>query len=129
MTDGGMRRSGAIDPQSILPTEEDGNHMASLSRDQVLIMGSAFLRALATGMAGGALGLYLARLHFTPGVGGRVVGAGLSGAALASLFAALRGDRHGRRRTLIEIAVLGTVGGALAASASGAWPVTAAAFL
>ena len=103
--------------------------MASDSKDRVWIMGSAFLRALATGMIGVLLGLYLASLHFTPAVVGRVVSAGLSGAALASLFATLRGDRHGRRRTLIEIAVLGTLGGALAASASGAWPVTAAAFL
>ena len=49
--------------------------------DRHLLFIATFLRALATGMVGVVLGVYLARLELGPAQMGLVVGAGLSGAA------------------------------------------------
>jgi len=57
------------------------------------------------------LGLYLARLQFNAGAIGVVIGVGLSGAALSSLIVTFLGDRLGRRRSLLVLALLATAGG------------------
>ena len=57
------------------------------------------------------LGLYLARLHFNAAEIGVVIGVGLSGAALSSLVVTFLGDRLGRRRSLLVLAILATAGG------------------
>lgn len=103
--------------------------MPAMTRDVRLIYASAFLRAVSTGMIGVLLGLYLARLGFNPSQTGGVVGAGLAGAAVASLAATLWGDLRGRRRMLFEFALLGTVGAALTTMASLPLAVGAAAFV
>ena len=69
-------------------------------RDRGILYAAAFLRALATGMAGIMLGIYLARLGLTPQRIGFVITAGLSGAALATLIATVGGDRLGFKRFL-----------------------------
>jgi MFS family permease len=97
--------------------------------DRRLLYGAAFLRALATGMAGVLLGIYLAKLRLDPAEIGYVVGAGLGGAAAAALLATLAGDRLGRRRLLIGLAILGAAGGLAVAAVSGALLLGAAAFL
>lgn len=79
--------------------------------DRRLIYLATFLRALATGMMGVLLGLYLARLAFSPGEIGLAVSAGLAGATLAVLIASLAADRLGRRRTLLSLALLSAGGG------------------
>ena len=79
--------------------------------DRSLLYASAFLRALATGMAGVVVGLYLAARGLDPAWIGAIVSAGLAGAALASLGVTLGGDRLGRRRLLIGLAALSVVGG------------------
>lgn len=79
--------------------------------DRRLIYLATFLRALATGMMGVLLGLYLARLAFSPGEIGLAVSAGLAGATLAALIAGLAADRLGRRRTLLGLALLSAGGG------------------
>jgi MFS family permease len=79
--------------------------------DRSILYVTAFLRALATGMAGVVVGLFLATRGLDPAAIGAVVSAGLAGAALASLAVTLRGDRLGRRRVLIALAVLSAVGG------------------
>ena len=96
-----------------------------------LIYGAAFLRALATGMAGVLLGLHLAKLGFDAAMLGATISAGLAGATLALLLTTLRGDRLGRRRTLAALSLLGAGGGlALALVPDTAIvPVAAAAFL
>lgn len=58
------------------------------------------------------LGLHLARLEYTAVEIGLVIGSGLSGAALSTLVVTFLGDRFGRRRSLVVLAVLATVGGA-----------------
>jgi MFS family permease len=79
--------------------------------DRSLLYASAFLRALAIGMAGVLVGLYLAALGLDPAWVGAVVSAGLAGAAVASLAVTLIGDRLGRRQTLIGLAALAVLGG------------------
>jgi MFS family permease len=83
--------------------------------DRARILAACFLRALATGLIGILLGLYLARREFSAGEIGLVIGAGLSGAALAGVVATFLGDRLGRRRTLLVLALLAAAGGVLLA--------------
>lgn len=87
-------------------------------RDLSLLYGTAFLRATATGLAGVQLGMYLSRLGLTTSSIGTIVSAGLAGAAVASLLVTLGADRRGRRRVLVELAVLGAAGTLLLATAS-----------
>jgi MFS family permease len=84
-------------------------------RDRRLLYAAALLRAVATGMTGVVLALYLGLLGASPAAIGAVVSAGFAGGAFAALFATLAGDRHGHRRLLLELAILGAAGtGALA---------------
>ena len=80
-------------------------------RDRHLLYANAFLRALATGLIGVLLGLYLARRGFPASALGLVIGAGLSGAALSALIVTYLGDRLGRRRTLVVLSLLSAAGG------------------
>jgi MFS family permease len=91
---------------------------ADPSRDRALLYGAAFLRATATGMVAVLLGIHLARLGFDPATIGAVVAAGLSGAAAAALLTTLMGDRAGRRRVLMLLALAGAIGTAAVAFAS-----------
>jgi MFS family permease len=97
--------------------------------DRRLLLASTFLRALATGMAGVLIGLYLARLGLSAGALGAVIAAGLAGAAAATLVATLGGDHLGRRRILVGVALLSAVGGAAMALATDPWVLAAASFL
>jgi MFS family permease len=85
--------------------------------DRLAILSCAFLRALAIGMIAVEIGLFLAERGFAPGAIGAVVGAGLAGAALATLLATRFADPHGRRRLLVELALLSAAGGAAIAFA------------
>jgi len=79
--------------------------------DRRLLLACAFLRALATGLIGVLLGLYLARRGLNAGEIGLVIGAGLTGAVSSALFVTFLGDRIGRRRALILLACLAASGG------------------
>ena len=79
--------------------------------DRHILLICAFLRALATGLMGVLLGLYLSHLHFNAGQIGVIIGVGLSGAALSSLIVTFLSDRLGRRRSLLVLTVLATAGG------------------
>ncbi len=91
-----------------------------------LIYAATFLRALATGLLGVLLGVYLARLAFSPAEIGQVLAAGLAGATAAALAATFLGDRLGRRRLLVALGVLAGLGG-MASASLGAFPTMAAA--
>jgi MFS family permease len=78
--------------------------------DRAILYATAFARSLATGMLGVVLGLFLAGLGFTPAAIGAVVAAGLAGGAVAALFVTLGGDRIGRRRVLVGLALVGAAG-------------------
>jgi MFS family permease len=82
-------------------------------KDRPAIYAAAFVRALATGMAGVLLGVHLAKLKLGPAASGFVVTAGLAGAAGAAVLATFAGDRWGRKRLLIGLALLSAGGGIL----------------
>jgi MFS family permease len=69
------------------------------------------MRALANGLIGVLLGLYLAQRGFPASALGLVIGSGLAGAALSALIVTHLGDRLGRRRTLVMLSLLSAVGG------------------
>jgi MFS family permease len=88
-------------------------------RDRRTIYATALLRALATGMAGVLIGIHLAKIGLEPRAIGIVVGAGLAGCTAAAILATAAGDRLGRRRLLLALALLGAAGGlAIAATSS-----------
>ena len=96
--------------------------------DRRLLYTAAFLRALATGMAGVLIGLTLARLGFSAAAIGAVLSAGLAGATLALVIVTWAGDRLGRRRCLLGLSLLGAGGGLGAALVSAPLAMAAAAF-
>jgi MFS family permease len=79
-------------------------------------------------MAGVLLGLYLAELGIDSAGIGWVVAAGLAGAALAALLVTVWGDRIGRRKAQVGIALLAALGGVAVALASNLALLAAAAF-
>ncbi len=98
-------------------------------RDRRLLYTTAFVRAIATGLVGVELGLYLTVHGLSAAEVGYVVAAGLGGAALAALAATLRADAHGRRRLLAEVTAAGAVGGLFLGVGSGAALLAGAAFV
>jgi MFS family permease len=97
--------------------------------DRRILYCGAFLRAFAVGMVSVLIGLHLGALGFAPGVIGSVVGAGLLGCALSALLTTWRGDRIGRRRALVVLAIAGALGGAVVAFGSALLVIGGAAFL
>lgn len=93
------------------------------------VLAAALLRAVATGMAGVLLGIYLAELGLAPATVGLVAGAGLAGAAAGALAVTLWGRRWESRRPLLVFGLLAAAGGALMAVASHPLALAAAAFL
>lgn len=100
-----------------------------MHNDRRILYTTAFLRALATGMMGVLLGIYLARMAFTAAQIGVVISTGLMGATLAALLVTLAGDRLGRRRVLFWLALLSSLGGVVAALYSSPMIVGIAAFV
>jgi MFS family permease len=82
----------------------------SPSRDAVLIGAAAFLRSSAIGVTGVTLGIYLAAIGLPASAIGVLIGVGLAGAATATLVQSVCADRIGRRRTLIALAILTSIG-------------------
>jgi MFS family permease len=99
------------------------------ARDRRILYATAFLRATATGMMGVGLGIYLAALGLSLPSVGYIVAAGLAGGASAALVATLAADGHGRRRMLLELAVLHAAGAAVASATSRPVVLGAAAFI
>jgi MFS family permease len=97
--------------------------------DRSLLYAAMFLRALATGLMGVLLGIYLDKLAFTPADIGLVIGSGLSGAALSTLIVTFLGDRLGRRRSLLVISVVSAAGGFALIVTSNLTTVCAVAFI
>ena len=96
--------------------------------DRGRIYGASFMRALANGLAGVVLGIYLAKLGHSMVALGLVLSAGLAGATLATAVTTFHGDRIGRRRLLMLFGALSAAGGLLAAWVTDPAVFAAAAF-
>jgi len=84
--------------------------MVAAVRDRRILYSTALLRSLGTSLVGVLLGIYLARLGLGAATVGLVVSCGLGGAALAALLVTVGGDRFGRRRALVGLALAGAAG-------------------
>ena len=81
-----------------------------VSKDLFIINTAAFLRSFTFGLTGVVLGIYLFRAGLTSFNIGMVVAVGLVGSALATIGVTTKGDRAGRRRTLVALSLLGSIG-------------------
>ena len=79
--------------------------------DRQLIYLATFTRALATGLIGVLLGVYLAQRGLDAGTIGVIVSVGLAGAALGTFLVTFLGDRLGHRRVLLAVTLLSATGG------------------
>jgi MFS family permease len=86
---------------------------------------AAFVRAVATGMIGVLLGVYLARLELDAEAIGVTISAGLAGAVAATLVTTFLADRIGHRRSLLALSALSAAGAVMFAMS--AHPATLAA--
>ena len=84
---------------------------------------------MANGLIGVVAGIYLAKLGQSPAAFGVVLAAGVAGTAVAAAGVTFWGDRFGRRRGLIAVAIASAAGGAVIAVASDFALLAAAAFL
>ena len=80
-------------------------------------------------MLGVIAGIYLARLGLNASELGLVLGAGVAGTALSAFGVTFWGDRFGRKRGLVWLALIAAGGGAVVATASEVVVLTVAAFL
>jgi MFS family permease len=97
--------------------------------DRGRLLAAAALRATATSLVGVLLGIYLAEIGLDAGAIGAISTAGLAGAAIAALVITWRGDRWGRRRTLIALGLAGALAAAALLSVESPWAIGALAFL
>jgi MFS family permease len=98
------------------------------SGDREIVFAAGFLRAVGNGLIGVVAGIYLAELGFDPAAMGVVLGAGIAGTAVGAAGVMFWGDRIGRRRWLVALALLAAAGGAIVAAASQVVVLAAAAF-
>ncbi len=98
------------------------------ARLRKLLYAAAFLRALAIGMMAVLIGLYCARLGFDAAQIGIVLSAALWGAAAATLFTMLVGQRCSERALLVSLCALPVVGCLILVSSTAFAMIVAAAF-
>jgi MFS family permease len=97
--------------------------------DRAILVGGAFVRAVAIGYLGITLGLHLAAAGLDASSIGAIVASGLAGAATGALAVTLIGDRLSRRTWLVATSSLTAVGATMVALLSTPWAIAAAAFL
>ncbi len=100
-----------------------------LSRELLLIYAAAFLRAIGIGLLGVVLGVYLFRIGLNSTRIGFVLAAGLAGVTLSTATIGFYGDRLGRRRCMVLLAILGCGGGIGLALVASFGPLLALAFV
>jgi MFS family permease len=97
--------------------------------DRQLFYCAAFVRALATGMMGVLLGIYLASRQLDTNAIGFIITLGLAGAALATGIVTFCADRVGHRRSLLLITAAGVAGALLLAFSTHPLALGIAAFI
>ncbi|MGZ8992794.1 MAG: MFS transporter [Burkholderiaceae bacterium] len=96
--------------------------------DRLLIYGAASLRGLAAGAISVLAAVYLAKRGFDEAAIGVVLSAGLAGVLAGTIFGTYFADRIGRRRSLVLLALLAAVGGALLVTTDTLWAAALVAF-
>ena len=96
--------------------------------DRLLIYGAALLRGLAAGAISVLAAVYLAKRGFDDAAIGVVLSAGLAGVLAGTIFGTYFADRIGRRRSLVLLALLAAVGGALLVATDTLWAAALVAF-
>src|SRR5215472_2931568 len=99
------------------------------NRNLRVIYAAGLLRSVGAGLTGVLLGVYLSRTGFSASQIGLVITAGLAASAAGTLAVGLCADRLGRRRTLVGLSLLTTVGGAGFALVGGFWGILTLSFL
>jgi MFS family permease len=82
-----------------------------VSKDAAYIISGGFIRSMAVSLISVTYGLYIAFLGLSPFQLGFLIAAGLIGMAVATYVVLLWGDKLGRRRLMLALAVLGAAGG------------------
>src|SRR5258706_217748 len=82
-----------------------------MNKDLLLMNTSDFIRSVSVGLTGVVVGIYLFRNGFSSASIGLVIGAGLAGAAVATVVVTLQADHLGRRSTLFFLALLSSIAG------------------
>lgn len=97
--------------------------------DQQRLYLAAFVRAVATGLIGVLLGVYLGEIGLDVRTIGVIVSVGLAGAAAGTFLVTFLADRLGHRRLLLAVTVLSAAGGVALSLSSHPLILAAAAFL
>lgn len=92
-----------------------------MDTDRRRLLTAGALRATGTSMLGVLLGIYLAESGFDAGEIGLVSTAGLSGAVVAAIAVTWKGDRWGRRRSLIALCAVAGLASAAFLAAETLW--------
>lgn len=87
--------------------------LPQVDRDGAIIISATTVRSLGYGFFAGFLGIYLSVLDFSIVQAGFVFSSLMAGGALSNVVASWRGDTIGRRKMLIAMAILMTLGGVL----------------
>jgi MFS family permease len=98
------------------------------TNDRLLIYGAALLRGLAAGAISVLAAVYLAKRGFDEAALGVVLSAGMAGVLAGTIFGTYFADRIGRRSSLVMLALLAAVGGALLVATDTLWAAALVAF-
>jgi MFS family permease len=98
-------------------------------RDALLICAAGFIRSAAVSLVGVTLAIHLAEVGFSTTNIGVFIGVGLAGSSLATVVVSVRGDRWGRRRVLVGLALLSAVGYLALGVFTGPWALAPLAFV
>lgn len=96
--------------------------------DRLLIYGAALLRGLAAGAISVLAAVYLAKRGFDEAALGIVLSAGMGGVLAGTIFGTYFADKVGRRRSLVMLALLAAIGGALLVATDTLWAAALTAF-
>ncbi len=97
----------------------------SLSRDGWMVFGATAVRGIDYSFLSVFLGVYLSVLEFSAFQAGVVFSGIMAGGAVSNVVASWKGDRIGRRRLLIVMTLLMSMGGALFALGTNEWQLAA----
>jgi MFS family permease len=103
-------------------------HSVDTNNDRLLIYGAALLRGLAAGAISVLAAVYLAKRGFDEAALGVVLSAGMAGVLAGTIFGTYFADKVGRRKSLVTLALLAAIGGALLVVTDTLWAAALTAF-